>query len=282
MAAFTPLPVEPIFFPWRGHRIASYSTGAGPKLLLVHSINAAASAFEMRGPFTGLGDSFHVQALDLLGYGRSDRPARSYVANDYIELIGQMLQLMGENTAVIASTLSAAFAVKVAVRWPKLVRALVLICPTGIAQLAEPPGPASWASFQLLRGPVGEGLFRALTTRPSVRFFLERQAYAHPASVTPETLEGFYLTTQAPGSRYAPLSFVTGLLNCNIAAEFSAVTQPVLIVWGRAAATTPLHQADAFLARNPRAQLKVIDETSLLVQDERPTEFNALVREFLL
>jgi pimeloyl-ACP methyl ester carboxylesterase len=282
MSVFNPLPVEPIFFSWRGHHIAGYSDGAGPKLLLVHSINAAASAFEMRGPFTGLRDSFHVQALDLLGYGRSDRPARSYMANDYIELIGHMLQLMGAGTAVVAGSLSAAFAVKVAVRWPSLVRALVLICPTGIAQLAQPPGPPNWAAYRLLQGSLGEGLFRALTTRAGTRFFLERQAYAQPESITPETLDGFYLTTRPAGARYAPLCFVTGLLNCNIAADFAEVTQPVLVVWGREATTTPLPQADAFLARNAQVQLKSVADTSMLVQDERPAEFNAIVRDFLL
>lgn len=277
-----PLPVAPGFFMWQGHRIASYSAGAGSNVLLIHSINAAASSFEMRRPFTGLRDTFRVHAIDLPGYGRSDRPARSYVAGDYIDVIGQTLRQIGAGTTVIASSLSAAYTIAAAARWPGLVHALVLVCPTGITQLAQPPGIGTWAIYRLLQGPVGEGLFRLLTTRSGTRFFLERQAYARSESITPDTLEGFYRTTKQPGARYAPLCFVTGMLNCNIADAFAELSQPVLIVWGRAATTTPVSQADAFLKRNPRARLAVVDHSSLLVQDEQPAEFTTLVRNFLL
>lgn len=280
MSNFNPLPVEPNFFAWRGHNIAEYTAGSGPHLLLIHSINAAASAFEMRKPFQALQDHFHVHAIDLLGYGRSDRPARAYVADDYVDLIGRTLQHIGAETIVVASSLSAAYAVKAAIRWPSLLRALVVICPVGIVQLATPPNLRNWAVFRTLSGPLGDVLFRSLTTRPSIRFFLERQAYANPASVAPETIDGFFLTTQQPGAKYAPLSFVTGLLNCNIETEFAELPQPVLIVWGRESQTTPLSQSRAFLAQNPRARIVIVDNAALLVQDEQPDEFNVVVKDF--
>ncbi len=281
MSIFNPLPVEPAFFSWRGHQIASYSAGAGPKVLLLHSINAAASAFEMRKPFVQLQDTFHTHAIDLLGYGRSDRPARTYVAGDYVDLIAHTLQQMGSGTTLIASSLSAAYAVRATRQNSELVQALVLVCPAGIEQLAQPPGAANWIAYRSVRGAPGRLIFGALTTRRAVRFFLEREGYARRSSVTPDTLEGFYQATQHPGARYAPLCFVTGLLNCNIVDDFAALTQPILIVWGRQATTTPVRQADAFLARNSQAKLCVVDNASLLVQDEQPEMFNGLVREFL-
>lgn len=281
MVDFNPLPVEPTFFSWRNQNIASYNAGSGRKILLLHSINAAASAFEMRKPFAGLQNQFHVYAIDLLGYGRSDRPERGYIAEDYVNLIGQTLQQLGEGTALIASSLCAAYAIKAAVRWPALVRSLILVCPVGIKQLATPPGPRNWAVFTTMRGFLGDTLFKGLTTRPSMRLFLERQAYANPASVTPDTLDGFYQTTRQPGAKYAPLSFVTGLLNCNITTEFAQLVQPVLMVWGREATTTPLSQSQAFLTRNPKANLAVVENASLLVQDEQPDRFIELVTDFL-
>lgn len=281
MSIFNPLPVEPAFFSWRGHQIASYTAGAGPNVLLIHSINAAASAFEMRKPFVQLQDTFHTHAIDLLGYGRSDRPARTYIASDYVDLITYTLQRMGSETTIIASSLSAAYAVRAARQHSELVQALVLVCPTGIEQLAQPPGSANWIAYHSVRGTLGTLIFGALTRRSAVRFFLEREGYAQRSSITPDTLEGFYQATQHPGARYAPLCFVTGLLNCNIVDDFATLTQPILIIWGRQATTTPVSQADAFLACNPQAKLRVIDNASLLVQDEQPEVFNELVREFL-
>lgn len=279
--SFRPLPVAPSYIPWRGHRIARYSAGSGRPVLLVHSINAAASAFEMRGPFAGLSDRFAVNAFDLLGYGLSDRPARRYSAEDYADQILTLLAAIGEPADVVASSLGAAYAVAAAAARPDLVRSLVLVCPTGLQQLADPPGPAGWAAYRVLRGPAGRAVFEGLTSRAGVRLFLGRQAYYDQAAITPDTLESFYQACRHPNALYAPICFLTGLLNCDIRASFPRLAMPLLIVWGAQATTTPVRQADAFLAANPRARLEVIDRASLLVQDERPEEFNAVVGRFL-
>jgi pimeloyl-ACP methyl ester carboxylesterase len=281
MSVFQPLPVDPVFTYWRGHRIANYKAGSGQPVLLVHSINAAASAFEMRKPFVGLQDSFSVHAIDLLGFGRSDRPNRRYSAYDYIDQIGATLETLEEPAVIIASTLGAAFSVIAAERWAERVRALVLICPTGIKLLAQPPGTLQFASYGLLRGPVGAAIFNGLVTRPSVSYFLKDQTYADPAKVDEETFNGFYLAAQQPGAMYAPLCFVTGLLNCNISDTFGRLVQPVLIAWGRKAKITSVDQADAFIKRNPRARLEIFDDAGMIVQDEFPDQFNALVRAFV-
>lgn len=275
------LPVAPAFLDWRGHQLALYSAGVGRPVLLVHSINAAASAFEMRGPFCGLGDGYAVHAIDLLGYGNSDRPARRYSAEDYVDQIGAALARIAEPTALVASSLGAAYAVAAAARWPERVSALVLVCPTGLGQLSDPPGAAAWAAYRALRGPIGRAIFARLTSRAGTAYFLRSQAYHDPAMVTPETHDGFYLTCRRPGAYYAPICFLTGLLNCDIRASFPRLSQPILLVWGRQATTTPLGRADDFRAANPRARLAVLERASLLAQDERPAEFNALVRAFL-
>ncbi len=282
MPQFLPLlPVEPDLRTWRGHQVASYRAGTGRPVLLIHSINAAASAFEMRGPFTGLRDQYAVHAVDLLGYGNSDRPARRYRAEDYIDLLGEQLARIGQPTALVASSLGAAYAIAAADRWPERVNALVLVCPTGIAQLARRPGVGAYVVYQMLRSAFGRLIYRGLTSRAGTRYFLNEQVYHHPASITPETHEGFYQTCRRPGAYYAPICFLTGLLNCDINAAFARLQQPILLVWGKEATTTPVERAAAFQQINPRARLAVIDNTSLLVQDERPEEFCGLVTEFL-
>src|SRR4051812_4883585 len=67
---------------WRGWRVRSTmlgkGLGEGPPLVLVHSVHAAASSFEMRGIFEPLSQRFSVYAVDLLGFGKSERPAAPY------------------------------------------------------------------------------------------------------------------------------------------------------------------------------------------------------------
>jgi pimeloyl-ACP methyl ester carboxylesterase len=275
------LPVDPEYVEWEGQHIATYQAGSGEPVLLVHSIHAAASVFEMRRPFLSLQHAYAVHTMDLLGYGCSDRPARQYSAEDFIAQIEMMLNRIGKPTAVIASSLGAAFAVTAANRRPDLVSKLILICPVGVRQLANPPGPAAWATYRLLRSPFGENVYRGLTSAAGVRYFLMQQAYARSETIDDETMAGFLETTRRPGAYYAPICFVSGLLNRNISAGFANLRCPVLLVWGRESRTTPPREADPFLELNPAARLAIIDSAGGLAQDERPEEFMALARDFL-
>lgn len=268
------------FYRWRGHRIAYYVDGDGPPLLLVHSINAAASAFEMRRPFERLRAGRRVYAIDLLGYGGSDRPARRYSAVDYVALIGEFARdVVGAGAPVIASSLGAAFTIKAAALNPDLFGPMVLICPVGISQLAQPAKPGT--SYALLRSRAGDAIFAGLSSRPSSRLFLKQQAYYDPNCIDEATLDGFYNAAHQPGAKYAPICFVTMLLNCDVSADFGKLTQPILIVWGKQSTTTPVSKAQEFLERNPRARLEVIDGARLLVQDEKPEEFSRIASAFL-
>jgi pimeloyl-ACP methyl ester carboxylesterase len=268
------------FYRWRGYRVACYTAGAGPAILLIHSINAAASSFEVRRPFAALRTDHRVFALDFLGFGGSDRPQRMYCADDYIDLISDFARdTIGQGAVVIASSLGAAYTIRAAARDGDLFGPLILICPTGIRNLAHPqqPGPV----YRALASPFGDLVFRLLASRSSIAYFLRAQSYYDPAVVTNELIEGFYRAAYQAGAKWAPICFLTGLLNCDVRDAFGQLRQPILLVWGRQADLTPLRSADDFLARNPRARLAVVDKARLSVQDERPEEFIHLVREFL-
>lgn len=268
------------FYTWRNCRIAYYTAGEGPAILLVHSINAAASSFEMRRPFAALRNDHRVFALDFLGFGGSDHPRRKYSAKDYIDLISDFARdIVGKGASVIASSLGAAYTIHAAARNPGLFGPLTLICPTGIRNLAQPQ-QAGW-SYNVLAGPLGDLIFRLLASRPSIAYFLRTQSYYDPSVVDEALIEGFYRAAYQAGAKWAPICFLTGLLNCNVREAFAQLRQPILLVWGRYADLTPLQSADTFLSCNSHARLAVVDKARLSVQDERPAEFMHLVRQFL-
>ena len=78
-------------FDWRGHRIAFTKRGSGPPLLLVHGIHAAAWSYEWHDNVEYLSRNNTVYTIDLLGFGRSDRPAIRYSARLYISLISDFV-----------------------------------------------------------------------------------------------------------------------------------------------------------------------------------------------
>lgn len=274
---------ERFTYNWRLGRIAYRVTGQGAPLVVVHGIDASASTFELRRNLQVLGQDFRVYAPDLLGFGLSERPNHRYSADTYIELLADFLRdIVGVPAHLLASSLSSAYAVRVAHEQPDSVRSLVLICPTGMGRLSDPPTRGQRIADLLFGLPLlGRWLFAGLASRPSVRYFLRTLTYHDSAAITPEVLDIYHHSAQRPGARWAPQAFVGGRLNLDIRDAFAALRQPVLLAWGKEARTTPLTDAPAFLERNPRAVLKVFEQAALVPHDERADAFNPFVRAWL-
>src|SRR5436309_7303489 len=99
-------------FQWRDWRISFTKRGSGPPILLIHGIHAAAWSYEWRNNVDYLARSNTVYTLDLLGFGRSDRPAIRYSARLYISLISDFVsRVIDGPTVLAASSLSTAYAI---------------------------------------------------------------------------------------------------------------------------------------------------------------------------
>src|SRR6185369_11543639 len=113
------------FFNWKHGRVFYKTAGAnhdGPPLVFIHGVGAGASSFMWRKNFDDLANDFHVYAFDLLGFGFSDKPAAaSYSADLYVDLITDFIrEVSGYPVKIIASSLGAAYAIRVADEHPEL------------------------------------------------------------------------------------------------------------------------------------------------------------------
>jgi alpha-beta hydrolase superfamily lysophospholipase len=83
-------------FQWKHGQVFYRHAGAedAPPVLFVHGIGAGARAFMWRRNFLPLARDFRVYAIDLLGFGYSDKPAANapYSADLYVELISDFLR----------------------------------------------------------------------------------------------------------------------------------------------------------------------------------------------
>ena len=278
------LPARPTMWKWRFGDVAVYENGdrSNPPMLLLHGHNAAASAGEWRHPFRLLAERYHVYAPDLLGYGLSSRPDIPYTPELYIELIEDILREVVQRPAVVvASSLTGAYAIEVAATNPEWVTALVLVCPTGVKRLTEQPASGAVVERLLALPVLGEGAFHGIASRRSIRYFLEHQVYHNKALVTGDLVDRYYRTAHVRGAWHAPAAFVSGRLYHDASDAWRALGQGVLLVWGREAAITPISDAAAFLALNPRAELAEVSPSGILPHDEQPQQFANAVQGWL-
>jgi pimeloyl-ACP methyl ester carboxylesterase len=269
-------------YTWQGHQVAFTRRGHGPAMLLVHSIHAAAWSYEWRRNVDILAREYTVYTIDLLGFGRSDRPPLHYSARLYVSLLLDFVrEVVGGPCALVGSSLGAAFVVAAAARDAERFPAVVLVGPVGITRLSTPPMAVNDATHALIRSRfAGEALFNALVTKPSMGFFL-RQTYQDDRHLTDEVLDAYWQTAHQPGARYAAAAFVGMQLNLNVREAARRLEQPVLIAWGEQAKEVPKTELEAYQELVPDAEVAVFDPCGSLPHDERAPEWNARVLEFL-
>ena len=124
-----------------GERVAYYAAGPaqGRPLVLIHSINAAPSSYEVKPLFDQYRSQRPVYSLDLPGFGHSDRAPRRYSPDLFANAISDFLtQVVARPADVLALSLSAEFAARAALTVPGQITSLVLISPTGFSRRPVP------------------------------------------------------------------------------------------------------------------------------------------------
>jgi pimeloyl-ACP methyl ester carboxylesterase len=273
---------EPDEFRWRGHRIALTRHGEGKPVLLLHGIYPGASSFEWRHVVPALADRHRVIAVDLLGFGRSDRPAARYTPGLYQALIGDLVgRLVGESCSVVASGLTAAQLVALAGRDPRHISAMALVAPTGVAYMRDPAPSASGTTRMLLGAPiVGSTVYNRLTSPARMRRRLE-SVYADDRMVTPELVQHYVRMARQPGGKHAIAALLSGKLNVDVRAALRRVRQPSLLLWGDLARENSVERAHAFRVIKHDLEWSLVQDAGDRPHDERPDEFNAALRSFL-
>ncbi|ELZ14488.1 alpha/beta hydrolase fold protein [Haloterrigena salina JCM 13891] len=260
---------------WRG--IETRYTVAGdpndPDLLLCHGIYAGASSHEFRPIVERLAEDYHVIAVDLPGFGRSERPPLVYSATLYAEFLRDFADEVTDEPIVVATSLTGAFAVGAAAETESSDRddfeQLVLICPTD-----ETADERPWVRT-LVRAPVvGTTLYNLLASKPSIRYFYDRDGYYDSDRIDDETVDYAWRSAHQPGARYASASFSSGTLDpdFDLQTELAGLETPTTLVWGRDADLVPLREGRD-LAEAADTDLVVIDYATQLPHAEHPDKF---------
>lgn len=279
---------EARFFDWKHGRIFYKTAGsgeAGVPLIFIHGVGAGSSSFMWRKNFDVLALDFRVYAMDLLGFGFSEKPSTApYSADLYVEQITDFIrEVTGSPVNIVASSLGAAYAIRVADEHPELIKAMVLNAPTGVDKLSTRPGMSGAAFYGLLQSPVlGTSFYNVMASERSIRDYSRKHLFYDHRRVTNRVVANFYATSHQPGAQHAIAAFLSGYLNTDTHAAFSRLKQRVLLVWGKQDQTTPLTHAVSLLEANPDAHLEVFDYCRMMPEQEHPERFNDLVRDAFL
>jgi pimeloyl-ACP methyl ester carboxylesterase len=255
-------------FDHNGHRISFDVYGEGDRpLVLVHGLLMNRRMFDRLAPEMARAGN-RVITIDLLGHGRSDRPAEMvhYSMAFFAEQVVALLDHLGIGQAVIGGTsLGANTALTVAKDAPERVKAMVVEMPVLDNALLAVGGIFTPILFGLRFGePLLKPLAALARRVPRRNFLLDigldwiRQDPEPSAAV----LEGLFLGAAAPHHN-----------------ERVRMTQPALVIGHRA---DPLHPfSDSGMLAKELPNVRLIEATSILEWRLSPKRLNDELSVFL-
>jgi pimeloyl-ACP methyl ester carboxylesterase len=257
------------------------------KLVFLHGFGGGSSAYEWSKVYPAFAAEYQVLAPDLIGWGRSDHPARSYQAEDYIAIIIEFMeQTCHGSTTVIASALTAAFTIRAAIARPDLFKSLIVTTAAGLAEFGKDYRQSGFAQFaQSVNIPLLNQLLYGAGVANSfgIRSFLEQRQFADASRVYPEIVEAYLQSAQQHNAEYAALSFVRGDLCFDLSQSITELTVPTAIIWGKGSEFTDPDIGRRLAAMNPQAirQFCYLDDVGFTPQLEQPAVTIGLIRKLL-
>jgi pimeloyl-ACP methyl ester carboxylesterase len=259
----------------------SEEEGTGQPLLLIHGFGA--SSYSWRAVRAELARSHSVIAIDLKGFGRSDKPLDDdYAAHDQAKLLMQLLDIRGLKEVSIAGHsfgggVALTLALELNRKHPGRLKKLILVDSIAYEQGLPP-------AFHVLRTPL-VGPASAAIVPPVVQSTAALVlAYKDSAKITQEAIDAYARPMREAGNRHALVRTAEKILPeyVNILTyQYRTIQQPVLLIWCRDDRIVPLTVGQRLARELANARLEVIETCGHVPQEEEPAQTANLMQRFL-
>jgi pimeloyl-ACP methyl ester carboxylesterase len=249
-----------------------------PTLLLIHGFSASVYVWRTVAP--QLADrGFHVVAVDLIGFGYSDKPAWfDYKITSQARMISRFMDRLGIGRAtVVGSSYGGAVAMTLALDYAERVEKLVLVDAVINDDAKNHP------LLKLARVP---GLGEVLTP-----FFVDSKAFMKfrmqgtlaPANhhlITKDRIESVIRPLHAKDGHNAILQAGRNWDANRIEEDAHLVNHPTLIIWGEEDSVIPIHNGETLYRSILNSRFVVLKNCGHVPQEEKPELFINLVSGF--
>jgi pimeloyl-ACP methyl ester carboxylesterase len=261
------------FLEARGCRLRYLVAGEGEPLLLVHGLGGAASNWLALAPLLLPGR--RVLVAELPGHGGSERLPAVPSLNAYAD---RLALLLDGPAGVVGHSLGGAISLRLAIRRPELVSALVLAGAAGISSGGRQARYALTMTGLIKPGkriaPYRRRVSRSALLKTLV---FGRWGASDPPAFPPEIAEAFL---SGPARHTDTVSAAKALVRDDPRSDLDRVECPVLLVWGARDHQLPIDDAFDY-ARRLRAPLRAIADCGHLLIGERPEACADAIESFV-
>lgn len=275
---------------WRGYDIQYRVKGTGTPLVLIHGFGASIGHWRKNIPVLAAA-GYRVYALDLLGFGGSEKPALDYSLDLWEGLLRDFWQHhIGVPAVFIGNSIGGLLALMTLANSPDIAQGGVLLnCAGSLNHRPEDlPRPLSLMMGlfgTVVNAPVvGPFIFNQVRQRFRIRGSL-KQVYGNRDAITPELIEILYRPSCDVGAQKVFASILTAPPGPRPSDLLPHIQHPLLVLWGETDPWTPIQGAKLY--RNmaddvdKAVTFHAIPNTGHCPHDERPEIVNKFILEWL-
>jgi 4,5:9,10-diseco-3-hydroxy-5,9,17-trioxoandrosta-1(10),2-diene-4-oate hydrolase len=252
----------------------------GTSVILVHGLGAFIEYWERN--INHLAINHRVYALDLVGFGRSDKLPAMLNTSFLVQFINNFMEVQRiDNASIVGNSMGGMLALMFALKYPDKLRKLVIEDAGGIGKEVS-------LNLRLLSLP----LLGEMVIQPSRRLaarFLNNMVY-DPAMIPDEMIELFYQYMAQPGGKKCLLTMERNMFNFfgrrsyivnSILNNLPTIKAPTLVIWGKQDNISSAAHAHLAAEKIPNCSLKIFDRCGHIPHFEHVEEFNDVVLKFL-
>ena len=255
-----------------------FGDASKPPIVLIHGYTASVYVWKTAAPMLAE-DGFRVIAVDLLGFGYSEKPSWfDYSIQAQARMVSRFMNRLGIGRAtVVGSSYGGAVALTLTLDYPERVEKLVLVDPVcnddpknhPILRLASLPG-------------VGEVITPFLID--SKAFLRTRMrgtlAKSNHHMITQERIESIRRPLFAADGHHSVLATSRNWSAGHIERDAHQITQPTLLIWGEEDTVIPIRNGYKLHEEMLNARFVVLKDCGHVPQEEKSELFAELVTEF--
>jgi pimeloyl-ACP methyl ester carboxylesterase len=272
-------------YEWRFGKVHYTKKGSGAPLLLIHNLTPGSSSYEFHSIIDSLAEKNEVYAIDLLGYGSSEKCNMTYTNYLYVQLITDFIKnVIGRKTSILTSGDSSSIAVMTCHNDPDIINQLLFINPQSLYQSNQIPTKQTKLLKLLVDVPViGTLVYNMQTSKKAIYKKFEQDYFFDADFIDEHDIEAYCESahTKDYKVKYAISSYLGRYMNINILHAIKEINNNIIIFSGDA---VPDQETitENYHYYNHSIETVTIKEAKLLPHLEKPEEFLSTLSLYLI
>lgn len=273
------------YYEWRFGKVRYIKKGNGNPILLLHDLIPGSSSYEYHKIINELSKNCEVYAIDLLGYGLSDKPNITYTNYLYVQLLNDFVKnVIGKRTDIVASGDSTAIAILACHNDAEVFNQMVFINPQSISKLNLIPSKHTKFFKFIIDTPIfGTFIYNILMHKSYLEKNFKEKYFYNQLKINDNDISIYLEAAHTPDyhSKHVFSSYIGNYLNTNIVHALKEINHNIILIGGEEKEENK-SILDNYIYYNNAIEKVFIPKTKALPQLEAPEKLLEQLKLYLL